>query len=251
MWLDDPLSLLGVAVWLMAAGMWPVGLGYMFGVCSKCCDCASECSKCTHFYNDTQCDDLIDSITLSANGSTFTKSGLCEYSQVDNEETLFFIDNTESLPQCVYDDWPFGIDWSAIAEFEVRPGTDECGCPTLLMQAAVILRLLSEGLVLEILAEDFVDITSCEGGTQNFEFEFSVTQNDFGENFSPECVEQIVDFMKSGAVDVSGSVTVNGCDCGACCDNETCEDEVAEGGCDNWAGVGTACDDDPNPCEEE
>jgi len=34
--LDDPLSLLSLGVWLMAAGMWPVG--FLFGACSACCD---------------------------------------------------------------------------------------------------------------------------------------------------------------------------------------------------------------------
>jgi hypothetical protein len=33
--IDDPLSLLSLAVWLMAAGMYP--LGFLFGSCSECC----------------------------------------------------------------------------------------------------------------------------------------------------------------------------------------------------------------------
>jgi hypothetical protein len=33
--IDDPLSLLMQGIWLLAAGMYP--LGYMFGTCSKCC----------------------------------------------------------------------------------------------------------------------------------------------------------------------------------------------------------------------
>ena len=34
--IDDPLSLLSLGIWLMAAGMWPVG--FLFGACSACCD---------------------------------------------------------------------------------------------------------------------------------------------------------------------------------------------------------------------
>jgi hypothetical protein len=33
--IDDPLSLLSLGIWLMAAGMWPVG--FLFGACSACC----------------------------------------------------------------------------------------------------------------------------------------------------------------------------------------------------------------------
>jgi hypothetical protein len=33
--IDDPLSLLSPAVWLLAAGMWPVA--FLFGACSPCC----------------------------------------------------------------------------------------------------------------------------------------------------------------------------------------------------------------------
>jgi hypothetical protein len=40
--IDDPLSLLSLGIWLMAAGMWPVG--FLFGACSACCDEVScEC----------------------------------------------------------------------------------------------------------------------------------------------------------------------------------------------------------------
>jgi hypothetical protein len=51
------------------------------------------------------------------------------------------------------------------------------------------------------------------------------------------------------AVSITG-LEIDECDCGACCD-EGCEDNVAEGGCENWAGVGTSCCDDPDPCAEE
>lgn len=37
--MDDSLSLLLFGIWFMAAGMYP--LGFMFGVCSRCCKCAN------------------------------------------------------------------------------------------------------------------------------------------------------------------------------------------------------------------
>jgi hypothetical protein len=35
--MDDPFSILSLAVWLFAASMWPVG--FLFAMCSPCCDC--------------------------------------------------------------------------------------------------------------------------------------------------------------------------------------------------------------------
>jgi len=57
-----------------------------------------------------------------------------------------------------------------------------------------------------------------------------------------------LEFLNS--LDISVTLEIPPCDCGACCD-DGCEDNVAEGGCENWAGVGTSCCDDPNPCAEE
>jgi hypothetical protein len=59
---------------------------------------------------------------------------------------------------------------------------------------------------------------------------------------------ELLEFLNS--LNLSATLTVEPCDCGACCD-EGCEDNVAEGGCENWAGVGTSCCDDPDPCAEE
>jgi hypothetical protein len=40
--IDDPLSLLSLGIWLMAAGMWPVG--FLFGACSECCQQGEPCN---------------------------------------------------------------------------------------------------------------------------------------------------------------------------------------------------------------
>jgi hypothetical protein len=45
--IDDPLSLLSLGIWLMAAVMWPVGMGFLFGVCSACCQEECPCSAIT------------------------------------------------------------------------------------------------------------------------------------------------------------------------------------------------------------
>jgi hypothetical protein len=46
-------------------------------------------------------------------------------------------------------------------------------------------------------------------------------------------------------LDITVSITLPECDCGACCDS-ACEENVAEGGCATWQGVGVDCD--PDPC---
>lgn len=45
--MDDPLSLLAFAVWTLAAGMYP--LGFMFGVCSACCEQGCRSDTCEGF----------------------------------------------------------------------------------------------------------------------------------------------------------------------------------------------------------
>jgi hypothetical protein len=47
--MDDPLFLLMQGIWLLAAGMYP--LGFLFGACSACCDECGECPECTHICN--------------------------------------------------------------------------------------------------------------------------------------------------------------------------------------------------------
>lgn len=45
--IDDPLSLLALGIWLLAAGMYPVG--FLFGVCSACCEPDPQCPWLINF----------------------------------------------------------------------------------------------------------------------------------------------------------------------------------------------------------
>jgi hypothetical protein len=54
--IDDPLSLLSLGIWLMAAGMWPVG--FLFGACSACCG-GGGCTNpyAVNYDSEATCDD--------------------------------------------------------------------------------------------------------------------------------------------------------------------------------------------------
>lgn len=47
--IEDPLGLVLQAVFVLAAGMYPVG--FLFGACATCCGDCPPCSRCTHYAN--------------------------------------------------------------------------------------------------------------------------------------------------------------------------------------------------------
>jgi hypothetical protein len=253
--LDDPLSLLGYAVWTLALGMWPVALastGFLFGACSKCCECPGECDKCTHGYNQTQCADLIDGYELTAYGVTFSDtypqgSGGCSWSSIDFEEFFFDGNIDAGRPQCVADEAePFNITWRGRAVIQAGPVTDECGCLVMKASVGMRVRLSYEGLVLEIDVENEQIIDSCDGGQVSFALDFNdgTAVEDLWE-IDSDCLDELKAWLQT-ALNPSASLTLKTCDCGACCDDDQCEEDVAEGGCTDWQGVGVSCD--PDPC---
>jgi len=230
--MDDPLFLLMQGVWLLAAGMYP--LGFLFGTCSACCGCPPECSKCTQFWNqfneNTFCKAVeefkvvIDGYgTLTGEPTNILGFGDC-LDGVDPELTIEGIEcNGEevSILARMYFDVP-------------QIFSDECGCEGMSFDGGIRFFVDdSEWARSPIL---FTNNISCDGET--FVLDVPLT-GDSG------CIAEFLD-----SLDITAEVTFAPCDCGACCDGE-CEDDVAEGYCENWAGVGTACDDDPPPCGEE
>lgn len=249
---DDPLSFLGVVVWLMAAGMYPVGVGYMFGVCSACCDdCPEECSKCTHWHNtgglcnlDPETSDWIStrtwSYTVAGIGTVTVTNAPGEpcTGQGDNSLDIPF----ESLPQ------PEGTNWFAAyfcsADFDGPLALDECGCNSCAIEISLTVRLRVEG----------------DGEDKEYRRPFVGTLNECSQTslsmfpssdwlaiigYPGDFGEQVLEFLNG--LDITMSLSdFEPCDCGACCD-DGCEENVAEGGCDSWQGVGVGCD--PDPCE--
>lgn len=244
--MDDPLSLLGVAVWLMAAGMWPVGLGYMFGVCSACCDeCPEECDKCTHPYNQSECADYMDTLSVTAYGETKTLTETCYYNGDESAEYLIETGAADNPPQCVIDAAdPFNVNWDAYLEFEVVSDFDSCGCETRRAEVLIRLRLTNDFGNVEFVAGQSVDITSCDGGSVSLSLLFEQSgANDWP--LSELCVAEAIDWLNT-TVSPTGTLDFKSCDCGACCDGDSCEEDVAAGGCTDWQGVGVGCN--PDPC---
>lgn len=121
--LDDPLSLLGVAVWLMAAGMWPVGLGYMFGVCSACCQ-----QECVCLPRWCCSGDIRDEITVRV--ATVSSTNGIMYGEVRNPD--FWEGQIEFEPDCAQIDGDYVLqkgDWTtegfgSDCEYQFTPNCD-------------------------------------------------------------------------------------------------------------------------------
>jgi hypothetical protein len=70
--IDDPLSLLSLGIWLMAAGMWPVG--FLFGTCSACCCRTDTCDgfDLEEVYSRRTSGIEICNVSIGAGGTSFT-----------------------------------------------------------------------------------------------------------------------------------------------------------------------------------
>jgi hypothetical protein len=289
--IDDPLSLLAVGIWLMAAGMWPVG--FLFGACSKCCDeCPEECSKCTHYYHlavdppnpdylEFPCFEKFDSVTLSAECDTC--SGAISIPNVYPDNNNFpepqngdvFLTDEISCGQGE-GETPFTARLSAnnIQLFYPDAGFSPCGCPV----CDFILRVQLEisfpadfGGNFEL--NPFLEIRGTFDRCQQTQSESTLTA------FSKEILNDVLSgFALENSCDIQSHLFDDDvvlkmtlemdfpCECGACCKDGDCRDNVSQDFCEDqdnafftdpdsgggvWQGVGTACDDDPDPCAEE
>lgn len=240
--IDDPLALIVQGIAVLAAGMYPVGVGYMFGVCSACCDdCPEECNKCNHFYNGTGCQSVESySVTIAGYGTLATN-------QINDFETADCLDGVEPELQLTNNYAPACTGGSLVTvtarlRFDVPDGQDECLCQTKVLQPLILFRFVVEGGGDPETIEAQLDgdvFLSCEAGTFPLSF-LAITANDV----VGACANDFEEFVEG--LGISGEYTRAGCDCGACCD-DGCEENVAEGGCVSWQGVGVGCD--PDPCE--
>lgn len=239
---DDPLSLVLWSSWLIAAGMYPIG--FLFGVCSACCtQCPEECSKCTHYANlGFTCDsahDIVDSLTYAVTGY-----GSVTINNPSSEPSIGCGDNSIDFP---VEDLPAGandyigtpcIFSSSLGSIEV---TDECGCNTCLIEVGLIAGVSMENDGSLLMGRVFSgNLQECTDTT--LELTASSGFAIITEDNVPDAAAVVAWF---DALNVTVSITIPECDCGACCDNG-CEANVAEGGCATWQGVGVDCD--PDPC---
>lgn len=242
--IDDPLALIVQAVFVLAAGMYPVG--FMFGVCSDCCGCP-PCGRCTHATN------MSLPVSLSYGGQTINNPGEepssgCGDNSINlsvndmpaatcqnNGNTLTFVNSLFSGTPCVR------------ALYLIRSeSSDECGCGIIAYELGLRARfsIQDSDEAAQFDAPSIGSINACSETEIAFG-PFVFVDSESG--LSDDCISLVTDYLNS--LQLTATLNFDPCDCGACCD-EGCEDDVAEGGCSNWAGVGTACDDDPSPCEE-
>jgi hypothetical protein len=217
----------------------------------------SCCNKCTHAYNDG-CD--LDGATLN-----YAVDGFGANTGLDTDIVI----PGENLPQDVLPCFPdVGCDeWSqlTVSPREYTGGLQgDCGCADecLLCLSLLAKFNISGGAYVAITGSCCGILRDCDQTELNFGcegIEWTVLDAFWGgiqdaglcEQCGPERVAIItqacIEYLQT--LHITASATdITPCDCGACCD-EGCEDNVAEGGCGNWAGVGTSCCDDP--CEEE
>ena len=237
---DDPLVLILYAVTAMAGGMYP--LGFLFGACSACCDeCPEVCSRCTHYaHNGNQCNDYFygagRSVTVSVAGQgTSTLAS----PPMEPGELLLIPITGSPVPQGRI---PFGTPGLTIGIIDGIQTQDACACAVCQAVIPITISFPYENdsyVIVQANATLPFDACADTTATANVSGLFVVLDK------RPSSVNVNELLLWVNALSVSVSLTIPGCDCGACCDSN-CEEEVAEGGCAAWQGVGVDCD--PDPC---
>jgi hypothetical protein len=250
---DDPIAIVLHAVFLLAAGMYPMGM--MLGSsCSPCCECSEPCSKCNHAYNGTsgggRCNvELRYSYSIN-DGATVSGTGSGELENSPNAQ------DTQSF-SCL--GGPFGL---SLRLYVITASllNDACGCETCCSFALEFAGF--GGFSDPIYGFDFCD---CDQTV----FEMDIDWPDLGFAYQalggvrdscPEAFQQFLDRAATSTVHVR--LETDPCECGACCTEGECESPTTDFYCDTnnktawfnsgddrdaeWQGVGTDCD--PNPC---
>jgi hypothetical protein len=268
--IDDPLSLLSLGIWLMAAGMWPVG--FLFGACSACCDeeCPEECSKCGHAYDGTE------SWGPCTTPSEWTLQ-VSEGNEVSGTVEPFEYNNS-LLNQFSLSDAPFScessnnvqLNWQLYVRnlfISVGSPPDECGCiccqygfnPEITITSQVgdpeiILTEVEFGVGWPAMCGCDETFLTATVNLSNIPEPFS----DYFLSFPVTCQQELIDWWNS--LTITFTLTKEPCECGACCSGDGSCDETPEFYCEDdenwylnkpagtWQGVGTDCD--PNPCPQ-
>jgi hypothetical protein len=235
--IDDPLSLLSLGIWLLAAGMWPVG--FLFGACSACCD-EDECEECTHYRFGSNCSALLNEVsvdfgeygTLTVDKFTCGPptpelgSDDCVRDSPNQDAFSASFDLFESsiaglpepfLPACSQDE--FNRPWLGepikfFAEAAVNtPAEIVAGCGT--KQTQVIVRVSDTGLNdFRIVGVATVNTNNCTGGViQNVPVVFEIDEVADLADF-PDCAAAYLAFFNNLGVTVT--VDYKPCACSKC-----------------------------------
>jgi hypothetical protein len=290
--MDDPLFLLMQGIWLLAAGMYP--LGFLFGACSACC-CPDECSKCTHYHHlpvdppgfipleTSRCREKFDLVTMTAECDTCSGSRTLADVYPDEDQLratpsgdVFLTD----VIQC--DGFTTRLTANDIRFFYALPVFNDCGCRACRFLMRIRLRLTNElsgfdfsTTVFEIQGlfdrcqQTEADITSFD----DLNPETAAWTDGFPKELINGFLQSIAD-NPAWDCDVAEHLFADNvffkmkleldmpCECGACCQNGECRENIAESYCEDifdafnepdagggtWQGVGTDCD--PNPCPQ-
>lgn len=269
--IDDPLGLIVQGIFVLAAGMYPVG--FLFGVCSDCCDQCPPCSRCTHYADGCpEFDGALDwTYTVSDIGTVSvpdTPLEPCTGTGLGDNSLEISFDLLPEVPADVADE--MGGGWFAAGfcsgDFEQPPQVDECGCTTCGygISLRAIFKANDDTLVfgkyfygtIKDCSQTVIEMTS--------ESEWSTDTagpwpwpgcDDCGENGASvpafDAIPDLKEFLDS--LTITMSLTTDPCECGACCEYDgnggtICTDNVAEGSCEGpWLGVDTTCESD-GPC---
>jgi hypothetical protein len=258
--MDDPLFLLMQGIWLLAAGMYP--LGFLFGTCSACCGCPDECNKCSGAYyydasvSDSICQDTFDSLTIESAIDSVNKLNVVPNGNV----IVNLVANVLSDLTCIR----FGVSatrtLSLRALFFENAGVSPNSCGCFVCNYSQQLRLIVSGL------EDPSNV-ACEF-VVGFEYDkCSQTSITATLTLTKEQMEACLLNLGTVCDDLPGTVEISvtfdldfECECGACCRDGNCTSNEPEDYCVNndyfyadlgngtWQGVGTDCD--PNECPQ-
>jgi hypothetical protein len=252
--MDDPLSLLMQGIWLLAAGMYPLGMGFLFGVCSACCQ---ECEGGRCQFNEFQGFEC-RAIPFFPNIAKTVSIDTVNVSDVATGDGNFItIGNASVSISGERNGGPYTI--TNIVYQYIMTSTAEGGCNTdtecqhfiqfiaIPDNASSVTRFETEPMLL---------FTSGECAPLDIDHDFNGVEWTLKFGNSDSIWGNMRTYLETLLPNVL--MSYDACECGACCSpgGEGCTDDVVEHLCDEdngfvWAGVGTACDDDPNPCAEE
>lgn len=236
--MDDPLSLLAFAVWTLAAGMYP--LGFMFGICSACCNGCQPCNNCIHRFKGGPaepqfgCGAPLDiTFTTAAGSVTFPNYTI---DNVAIRTVLNFACSNKEVR----------IIMRQISKIFPAP-VDECGCFGCGYNLVMFLSV--QGTETSIAFPRNLFLGSCEQTTDTVTKDFQIDLNSLDAGICGVTSSTI-----------TATIQTEPCECGACCYGDgACEENATEFYCEDpvgflgnpqgvWQGVGTDCD--PNPCPQ-
>lgn len=245
-----PMALPLWAVLAFSAAMYP--LGFMLGApCSSCC--CPPCDTCTHRLKGgdpaTQrfgCLAPFTSVTISTHYETVTKLN-------------WFPDNIDNTQVQIGTDGNGNPLYLVISQFRgIFPYSDACGC---LVCAYRVDAFAGGGSLVQIgVVGDIFSPQPSSNANKPYIFfgPCSQTSDTLTDDVTQRLQEVYYPYLDVNGM-ISITVEYDACECGACCLDGECTEDITEFECEDpfgyfgtqqgeWQGVGVDCD--PNPCPQ-